>query len=66
MKYWVINYLSPFYLLMRLFFLAGAGMAWIVLQSMANPVVTFIITAALIFNAIRPWKIGKSWHELTK
>lgn len=73
MKYWLINYLSPGYLLLRIFFLAGAfigyfitmvilaGKGW---ETNSAHNAGIVVGLLLAYNALRPWKIGMSINDI--
>lgn len=66
MKYWLINYLSPFYLLLRIGFLMGAGMAWILIIFSTNwgEFIAGAVALLLVYNALRPWKVGGNFKDI--
>lgn len=66
MKYWLINYLSPYYLFVRICLLMGAGMAWFLLKYSTGIGDFFAggIALLLVWNAVRPWKIGMSLNDI--
>jgi hypothetical protein len=68
MKYWLINYLSPVYLLLRIGLLMGSGMVWFLLRFSTDVGDFFAGAVALIlvWNALRPWKTGATVSDIQK
>jgi hypothetical protein len=72
-KNFIVNYLSPFYFLARLFFAFWAAMCWFIIPEMASAMGLDRSLALLAFrglslvlawNALRPWKIGASYNDI--
>ncbi len=66
MKYWLINYLSPFYLFLRIGFLISAAMVWIMFRFVPDwgELVAWISALLLVYNALRPWKVGGNFRVI--
>lgn len=72
-RQFLVNYLSPFYFLARVFWIAIAAQVWIfgkiILMAfgMGESLAVLAgagLTASLVWNALRPWKIGPSYNDL--
>lgn len=66
MKYWLINYLSPFYLMLRIGFLMGAFFAYFaVLNGLAwGEFAAGAVALLFVYNALRPWKVGGNFKDI--
>lgn len=68
-----VNYLSPGYFLMRLFWLCSAFIAWFMTTAVlagqgwsGNSAhnAGLVVGAVLAWNALRPWKVGPSYRDV--
>ena len=69
----LVNYLSPFYFLMRCFWLVVAFMGFFftlaILSSkgwsaQSAQYGAMTVAAFFVWNALRPWKVGASYNEI--
>lgn len=72
LKNFLLNYFSPWYFLLRIYFLVMAGVVWalgiglLVGNAGLSPNTALYVAnglaLVLVWNALRPWKIGVSYN----
>lgn len=72
LKNFIINYFSPFYFIARFLWLVLAFFVWALLTGILvgsgwngenATIVAIIASLVIVWNALRPWKIGVSYNE---
>ena len=71
----LLNYLSPWYLLLRLFWLCNAGLCFVLTSGYlagkgwsqhAWLAGGLAVAAIFVWIALRPWKIGASYRDIER
>ena len=72
-KGFLINYLSPWYFMLRFMMLMSAGIAWLLITAILagqgwNPDsahhVGIVVGLLMAWNALRPWQVGPSYNDI--
>lgn len=72
-RQFLVNYLSPWYFLLRCFWLFNAFVGWLLTTAILagqgwNPNtahnIGLVVGFILVWNALRPWKVGPSYNDI--